>query len=252
MNKASQHLMAHPYWSLMRLKTGGNHALTATVEGNTELRQQFWCNILYGFDRISRSSPYCFGKVVKLADNERTRTEAEAVLQPELGNAPFVEALRGISHVDSFHRFIESLAGCTLGIPTLLHGALRKDNRNPFPFNLDINGDDYECLQRALAYCQVIETAAEQMVHDMMEMAAQWMVLTGLKSKDIWWPFVAEHILSEGSTSADQHIAIVERMLEPYPETARSPKFAEYQMRYAELAREHLDYVMTLLHSEVR
>lgn len=235
MNTASQNLMGHPYWGLMRLQKGGNPFLRKIAMASQQVQIQFWTVILFGFSRISRSSPHCFGAVVRLADNERTRAEADAVLQPELGNAPFVESLRGIPHADSFQRFVESLARAKLRIPRLGHGE--------FPRSLEV-GEDLLC---ALACCQVIEEAAEQMVHDMMEVAAQWMVMTGLQSKDVWWPFVAEHILTEGSMSPDQHTAIVQRMLEPHPEFTTDPRFEVEQMRYAELARRHLDKAMKKL-----
>lgn len=234
---AVEKIMSHPFWWNLSFETAGHNVPHPFPMLGKKLREQFLTLVLAGFYPISASSPLAFRHVAEYSKDKREAEKAAmAILEVEEGKHPFVEWYGGISHAESFHRFLSSLAGTELPI-----GKAQVEN---YLTELDFKKDKGI---RALAAISVIENAAPKMVCAFQDLAAQWQTWFRVPSSQVWWPWLAEHTLTEGAASADQHITLVGKIMKEHAYVARGTEFTEEQNRYADITRRHLDQVWKLM-----
>lgn len=231
-----QRILEHPYWSMLRLEPGGNDRVKRALSGSQAQRQHLVDAVVSGFFPISRSSPLAFARVVELTQAQGVETASELagrIALIETGQRPLVDWYLGVGHPQSFLRTVSAVSAC---VP-------RPDEDLGEAFLEDL-GVNEAGLGQLLGYCEVIEAIAPYTTHWIAEFVAQWAVLSGAEFSRLWWPYLCEHLLTEGDNSHDQHIHMVSALVDALGAHCSESARAAGRGRYADLTVRHLDRVV--------
>jgi hypothetical protein len=229
-------ILEHPFWSMLRLRPGGNDWVRRALAGSPAQRQRLVDAVASGFFPISCSSPLAFTRVVELARArgvEAAAALAEQIALTETGERPLVGWYLGVGHPQSFLRTLASVSAC----------APRPDPALGEAFLADLGVPEAE-LGQLVGYCETIEAIAPHTTHWITELVAQWAVLSGTSFAHLWWPYLCEHLLTEGDTSCDQHIQVVSALVDSLGEHVADAARAAGRERYVERTVRHLDRVV--------
>ncbi|MBR1240333.1 hypothetical protein JQ620_09365 [Bradyrhizobium sp. AUGA SZCCT0274] len=139
----------------------------------------------------------------------------------------------GVNHADSYLQTVSAVTGSDV--------AANDSIAQQYLDDLDIGRNS---VGHVLGYCEMIEAIAPSTTAWIGEFVAQWAVLTGKPFSKLWWPYLCEHLLTEGGDSHDQHIQIVDTLVH-----SMSPHCSEADrsigcVRFADATIAHLDRVM--------
>ncbi len=232
-------ILSHPFWSLMRMEANGNKYFQKVLSGPEHQRQQFVDAIVNGFHPISRSSPMAFGRVAAFAgehdyeEAQKIAGEIEEIEEIENGDHAFVALYAGVNHADSYLRTVSAVTGNDV--------AANDGIGQQYLDDLDI---DRNAVGQVLGYCEVIESIAPDTTAWIGEFVAQWAVLTGKPFSELWWPYLCEHLLTEGGDSHDQHIQLVDTLVDSMSPHCSETDRSIGSARFADATIAHLERVM--------
>jgi len=229
-------ILSHPFWSLMRIAPKGNPYFKTVLEGPEDRQQRFIDAIVNGFHPISRSSPMVFGRVAAFAGDHGyadAKKLAGQIEEIENGDHAFVELFSGVNHAESYLRTVAAVTGRAVAADHLVERRYLDD------LGIEQNG-----VGQVLGYCEMIESIAPLTTAWIGEFVAQWAVLTGKSFTELWWPYLCEHLMTEGGESEDQHIQIVDALIESMSDHCTQADRVAGCGRFADATIAHLDRVM--------
>jgi hypothetical protein len=229
-------ILDHAYWELLRMAPGGNPHVQRALAGSAAQRQHLVDVVANGFFPISRSSPLSFNRVVELTRTDGLAAAAELASQialTETGERPLVGWYLGVDHPQSFLRTVSAVSACVPRLDAGLGDA----------FLAELGVPESE-LGQLVGYCEMIEAIAPHTTSWIAEFVAQWAVLSGAAFSQLWWPYLCEHLLTEGETSHDQHIQVVSALVAALGGRCSEAARAAGRERYAALTVRHLDRVV--------
>lgn len=229
-------ILSHPYWSLMRIEPKGNSYFKKILAGPEDQRQRFVAAIVNGFHPISRSSPMAFGRVAAFAGDHgysEAKKLAGQIEEIENGDHAFVELYSGVNHADSYLRTVAAVTGREVTADEQVENQYLQD------LGIEQNG-----VGRVLGYCEMIESIAPHTTAWIAEFVAQWAVLTGRPFSELWWPYLCEHLMTEGGESEDQHIQIVDTLVDSMSAHCSQADRVAGCEHFADATIAHLDRVM--------
>jgi hypothetical protein len=179
-----------------------------------------------------------FGRVATFArdhgysDAQKLAGQIEEI---ENGGRAFVALYAGINHADSYLQTVAAVTGRDVAANDSINQRYLDD--------LDINRNT---VGQVLGYCEMIEAIAPRTTAWIGEFVAQWAVLTGKPFSELWWPYLCEHLLTEGGDSHDQHIQIVDMLVDSMSPHCSDADRSIGCVRFADATIAHLDRVMAL------
>ena len=232
--QAREEFISHPFWN--HLDISENFALFGKVKRLTsEEQRSLLALIAEGFYPISYCSPLAFLRFGFLCEGSRSADIAREIGEIELGMHPLLahSEFKGVRHCDQLKLMIASLIeGLKIDLPEPNEMAL-----------CQLSGLSKADMLKAAAVCEVIENTAPKVIQRYQDFIASWQYVFKIPSGRIQRNYLDEHGLTEGENNPDQHISLINEMLEPLGDARFSSEYAAYVHEFNALCCRHLDLI---------
>ena len=231
-------LISHPFWTEVLSITESElkkDSVFAFSKANAEVKAKFLQLIVNGFYPLGNIS-YLVFKRVETATNSEAADIVKPIYEAEAGMRPLVKGTRfeSVTHPAQFKLFIESMMpDLKLIAPIELKDKLVLDS-----------SIKEATVSEAIAAAYIIENSAPGIIYALQDFACKWQVFNTRRSKFIEYNFVYEHGLIEGSEAAEQHLCIIEALLNKFKDRIDFDQFETMAQKFVRTYHQLLDGVM--------